>query len=337
MANLVLDWGLFGAYGTNLGATQSVDTGGIEVTVGFNEEDEGAQAFTFNADGYVGEGEPFDPNSFLKLFGEGGEGPADDTSTTTLSFSATDDQYSNEVHNVSFRINDIDIGRGDTEAGDENHLDMVTIRAYDADGNEVPVSLSLGSDVEALGGNGAQGGDEAWLPTDAQASALVEIAGPVARIEIDYENDDAGAQRIMVSDVHFSTLDHEPQEPDAADDEGTTTVGTAVVIDVLANDTDPQDDPLSIASFTPPANGTVVDNGDGTVTYTPNAGFIGEDTFTYTVTDPELNSDTATVTVTVEEGGSGPNYIVEGTPGRRSDRLRLYRRPRRRHDRPQRQ
>ena len=315
MANLVLDWGLFGAYGTNFGATQSVDTGGIEVTVGFNEEDEGAQAFTYSADGYVGAGEPFDPNSFLKLFGEGGEGGVDDTSTTTLSFSAVDSQYADEVQNVSFRINDIDVGRNDSGEASENHIDMVTVRAYDAAGNEVPVSLSLGSDVNALGATGAQGGAEAWLPTNGEASALVEISGPVARIEIDYENGETGDQRVMVSDVHFSTVDSEPQDPDAVDDTGLTTEGTAVVVNVLANDTDPQSDPLTIVALSTPSHGTVVDNGDGTVTYTPEAGYIGPDTFTYTAADPDGNTDTATVTMTVEDGGAGPNYIVEGTDG----------------------
>ena len=33
------------------------------------------------------------------------------------------------------------------------------------------------------------------------------------------------------------------------------------------------------------ANGSVVNNGDGTVTYTPNADFNGADSFTYTITD----------------------------------------------------
>jgi hypothetical protein len=40
-------------------------------------------------------------------------------------------------------------------------------------------------------------------------------------------------------------------------------------MDVLANDTDVDGDVLTIASLTQGANGSVTDNGDGTVTYTP--------------------------------------------------------------------
>ncbi|MEW9922552.1 Ig-like domain-containing protein, partial [Marimonas sp. MJW-29] len=46
-------------------------------------------------------------------------------------------------------------------------------------------------------------------------------------------------------------------------------------------------------------NGTVVINGDGTVTYTPDADFNGTDSFTYTVSDGKGGTDTATVTVNV--------------------------------------
>jgi hypothetical protein len=43
----------------------------------------------------------------------------------------------------------------------------------------------------------------------------------------------------------------------------------------------------------------VVYNNDGTFTYTPNAGFEGEDSFEYTITDADGDTDTATVTVNV--------------------------------------
>jgi hypothetical protein len=91
--------------------------------------------------------------------------------------------------------------------------------------------------------------------------------------------------------------------PVAADNTVSTTVDTSVVISaasLLANDTDVDLDTLSIASFSQPANGMVVDNGDGTFLYTPTPNFNGADSFTYTVNDGNGGSDTAVVTVTVD-------------------------------------
>ncbi len=68
---------------------------------------------------------------------------------------------------------------------------------------------------------------------------------------------------------------------------------------LLDNDSDPEDDELTIASYTQPANGTVVVHADGTFTYTPTAGYTGPDSFTYTVEDGHGNSSTATVHITV--------------------------------------
>jgi len=92
------------------------------------------------------------------------------------------------------------------------------------------------------------------------------------------------------------------QPPVASDDTATTPQDTPVTIDVLANDTDPDNDPLTVTSVTQGADGTVVNNGDGTVTYTPNTGFTGADAFTYEISDGNGGTDTATVTVTVGEG-----------------------------------
>ncbi len=73
--------------------------------------------------------------------------------------------------------------------------------------------------------------------------------------------------------------------PRANRDTVTTAMTTPVTIAVLANDVDPDGDPLSLLSVTPAANGTVAPNADGTVTYTAAAGFRGQDRFTYTVSD----------------------------------------------------
>ena len=104
-----------------------------------------------------------------------------------------------------------------------------------------------------------------------------------------------------VDDVAFTGLATDCNEPPVAvNDTAVTQADTAVTIAVLANDGDPDGDPLSVGAVSDPANGTVTINADNTVTYTPDPGFLGTDTFTYTAFDGEYE-DTATVTVTVEK------------------------------------
>ncbi|OQW99233.1 MAG: hypothetical protein BWK73_50810 [Thiothrix lacustris] len=98
-----------------------------------------------------------------------------------------------------------------------------------------------------------------------------------------------------------------PNAPVAVNDSATTTSGTPVNIAVLANDTDPNGDVLSIVSFNQGTNGSVTQVGSALV-YTPVVGFTGTDTFTYVIKDPAGNQSTATVTVTV--GAADPNAPV---------------------------
>ena len=76
----------------------------------------------------------------------------------------------------------------------------------------------------------------------------------------------------------------------------------AVTIDVLNNDQDVDSVSITVQSFTQPSNGAVTLNGNGTVSYTPNADFDGVDTFTYISSDGALSSSATTVTVTVSAG-----------------------------------
>ncbi len=95
--------------------------------------------------------------------------------------------------------------------------------------------------------------------------------------------------------------------PTAGDDVVMTTEEASVTTgNVLANDTDPEDEALTISDFTQPDNGTVTYNGDGTFTYTPNENFHGQDSFTYTTSDSGEMTSTATVHVTVEAVNDAP-------------------------------
>ncbi|MBW3599482.1 MAG: cadherin-like domain-containing protein, partial [Planctomycetes bacterium] len=100
-------------------------------------------------------------------------------------------------------------------------------------------------------------------------------------------------------------IDPPPQEnqpPVAEDDPAETEAGTAIVIDVLQNDSDPDGDPLNVIAASDPVYGAVVVNGDNTIAYTPDAGFAGTDAFTYTVSDGNGGEAAAAVTVTVTAG-----------------------------------
>jgi len=70
---------------------------------------------------------------------------------------------------------------------------------------------------------------------------------------------------------------------------------------VLANDSDPNGHDLTATVTDGPAHGTLELTANGSVRYTPDEGFTGEDTFTYEVRDGHGGADTASVTITVEE------------------------------------
>ncbi len=83
---------------------------------------------------------------------------------------------------------------------------------------------------------------------------------------------------------------------------------------MLANDTDPDGDSLTIVSIVPPLNGSVIPNLSATnITYTPSTDFAGVDTFQYQISDGHGGSSLlATVTITVNATGPA-SYVVNNT------------------------
>jgi YD repeat-containing protein len=113
------------------------------------------------------------------------------------------------------------------------------------------------------------------------------------------------------SSVGTVTVTVKPQNtaPVAVDDAVNTHQPSPVSFSPVQNDTDPDDDPISIDTVTSqPANGQVGIDSATTMTYAPNAGFSGTDSFTYTAKDDHGHvSNRATVTITVlPTFGGGP-------------------------------
>ena len=89
------------------------------------------------------------------------------------------------------------------------------------------------------------------------------------------------------------------QAPVAVDDAASLTSGGTVVINVLANDSDPENDVLTPFIVTNPQFGTVVINANNTISYTHDGSVNISDSFTYYVSDGSLQSNIATVTIDV--------------------------------------
>jgi hypothetical protein len=100
--------------------------------------------------------------------------------------------------------------------------------------------------------------------------------------------------------------------PTAKDDNITTQEDVPVTIDILANDSEPDNEILQVSNVTQGMNGLVTINPDDTLTYMPNAEFHGNDQFTYTVIDGEGEMDTAIVKVIVTEVDDPP--IITSSP-----------------------
>ncbi len=88
----------------------------------------------------------------------------------------------------------------------------------------------------------------------------------------------------------------------AVDDMDTTYYNTSTVIDILSNDSYPSEEIPTITICDEPDNGMVTINEDGTLTYTPNENFTGDDVLCYTICDAEQTNlcDSAMVYIHIE-------------------------------------
>ncbi|MFK7820251.1 MAG: Ig-like domain-containing protein [Planctomycetaceae bacterium] len=196
------------------------------------------------------------------------------------------------------------IAEDDSYSTDEDiQLDGSSVLANDTDRNDDVLTAELVSGPN----NGAlqlnEDGTFAYTP-DAEFSgtdSFIYVANDGLSVS------DPATVTITVEDVN--------DPPVAENDTDSTRQNTAVEIDVLANDSDAEDDDLSPRIVAGPANGTAEVNADGTLTYSPNDGFSGTDSFTYVVNDGTSDSNEATVTITVEdEGNDDPTVEVIPDP-----------------------
>ena len=128
--------------------------------------------------------------------------------------------------------------------------------------------------------------------------------------------------QITVNEVNLPPL--------AVNDAYGTLENTPAVLDVRANDSDPDGNAITVTQVTVPLHGSATTDG-ATILYTPTTGYLGVDTFQYTLSDGLL-TDIALVTITVASPCAGdqperlrPRLAAPGAGGcrpRRDDLLR---------------
>ncbi|MGI3171604.1 Ig-like domain-containing protein, partial [Pseudooceanicola sp. C21-150M6] len=216
----------------------------------------------------------------------------------TITYTVTDPNGNTSTATVVVTVdpvNDAPEAVDDTAETDEDTPVTIDVLANDTDvdGDDLTiqsVEQPANGTVEIVDGKLVYTPDPDFSGTETITYTIVDEEGLT----------DTATVTVTVNDVNDA--------PTAVDDTADTDEDTPVTIDVLANDTDPDGDPLTIASVEQPANGTV-EIVDGKLVYTPDENFNGEDTITYTVTDPDGNTSTATVVVTVDPVNDAPDAV----------------------------
>ena len=217
--------------------------------------------------------------------------------TDTFTYTITDGNGGTDTATITITIsavNDNPIALDDSGATPEDTPITITVLANDTDVDGDP--LLVESVTDPTNGTATINGDNTitytpdpnYVGTDTFTYTISDGNGGT----------DTATVTITITAVN--------DNPTALDDSGTTPEDTPITITVLGNDTDPDGDTLTVSSATTPANGTVVINGDNTITYTPDPNYVGTDTFTYTITDGNGGTATATVTIAVVSANDPP-------------------------------
>ncbi|RLJ15886.1 hypothetical protein DJ031_16435 [bacterium endosymbiont of Escarpia laminata] len=218
--------------------------------------------------------------------------PADNdfNGTDSFTFRVSDGTANSNIATVAVTITPVnDAPTADDDAGATAEGGSVTVNVLDGDADVEGDALSVTNLSVPANGTATLNADGTVTYTHDGGETISDSFTYTAN---DGTDDSAPATvNITVTPVNDA--------PVGVADSGATLEGGTVTIDLLANDSDAESDPLTISGMTLPANGLLANNADGTVTYTHNGGETVSDSFTYRADDGNLTSDLTTVTITI--------------------------------------
>ncbi|MBN2473391.1 MAG: tandem-95 repeat protein [Pirellulales bacterium] len=248
--------------------------------------------------------------------------PSDDTVDFTVSagfvdtgsfrYRVNDGQLDSNEATVTItrdQVNNRPVARNDVAGTPEDVTVHVDVLANDTDLENDPLTISILSSTF-----GVATVDDARTPDDPSDDtvAFTPTADFEGTAEFTYRVSDGSLDSNEAAVTINVAAVNDP--PTAGDDSAETDEDLVIYIDVLANDTDPENDPLTISILsstfgvaTVDDAGTPGDPSDDTVTFTPTADFHGAAEFTYCVSDGSLDSNEATVTIAVAAANDVPD------------------------------
>ncbi len=209
----------------------------------------------------------------------------------TFSYSISDGKGGSASANVSVSVaaaNNAPVAVNDAASTESGSSVTIAVLAndYDLDGDSISITGTSGVNGTAV----ISGGNVIFTPS----------AGFSGTEIFNYSITD-GQGGYATGSVSISVSAASNTAPVATDDLVTISSKTSITIAVLTNDSDPEGDTLSVASFTQGRYGSVSRSGNQLI-YTPGKRFKTSDTFTYTISDGSLS---ATASVSIELSSSG--------------------------------
>ena len=270
---------------------------GIDVVA--NDADPDSDAFTVDSFVYEGEGDLVknDDGTFTYTPPEGFVGEDSFTYTTSDGQIGASSEPATAVITVTNALPILGDDAATTHMGDPVSNIEVLANDADPDGDAFTVDSFLYE------------GDGTLIQNDDGTFTYTPPEGFVGEDSFVYTTNDSqigvSSESATVAITVINAL------PTLADDTAATKQDVAVTIDVLANDFDPDGDPLSVGEFTYEGGGTLVLNDDGTFSFTPEQGFAGQDSFTYSAADPEAGAEPALANVIITVN---PAPVVAAVP-----------------------
>jgi large repetitive protein len=145
---------------------------------------------------------------------------------------------------------------------------------------------------------------------DGQVVDVLAGATSSGPVQLSYTVEDQGGLRAVGGIVILIEAVKANRAPRAVDDNAVSP-SAPITIEVLANDFDPDRDPLIIVGVNQPASGRAVRTSPTTITYTPEADTTGTQVFTYVVSDPGGLTSNARVFVEVIAATTVPPVAID--------------------------